>query len=223
MATTQPGPPQAKRKGGGLLADFTPWLVYWALVGNTSFRTAIVLAFIVSALVFARPISNGQRPKVLEIGSFVTFILLVIIAFTTNDHFLERWIQPITNCAIFLIALISVLIGRPFTMEYARESVDAEVAEKPDFLLVNQIITWVWVAAFFVMTVSAFIPPLVEGSATIRDAGDTLSVIGYWVVPIGALAFAALFSSWFPDYFRRNKATAARPQDAPPSLPVHEQ
>jgi hypothetical protein len=63
---------------------------------------------------------------------------------------------------------------------------------------------------------------LVEGSATIRDAGDTLSVIGYWVVPIGALAFAALFSSWFPDYFRRSKGISARPQDARPSPPVNE-
>jgi hypothetical protein len=211
MTTSQPGEVQAKRKGGGMLADFTPWLVYWALIGNTSFRTAVLLAFLVSAAVFARPVMNGQRPKVLEVGSFITFILLVVIAFTTNDHFLERWIQPITNCAIFLIALISVVIGRPFTMEYARESVSAEVAEKPDFLLVNRIITWVWVAAFLVMTVSAFIPPLVEGSATIRDGGDTLSVIGYWIVPIAALAFAALFSSWFPDWFRRNKVTAAQP------------
>jgi hypothetical protein len=123
-----------------------------------------IAAFLVSAAVFARPVANGQRPKVLEIGSLVTFILLVIMAYTTSDHFLEQWIQPMTSCAIFLIALVSVLIGRPFTMEYARESVSADVAEKPDFLLVNRIITWVWVAAFFVMTVSAFIPPLVEGS-----------------------------------------------------------
>lgn len=47
------------------------------------------------------------------------------------------------------------------------------------------------------------------------------SVIGYWIVPIAVLAFAALFSSWFPEWFRPNKSTAAQPQDAPPSLPVN--
>jgi len=213
-AAAADGSTHAKGHSNGMFMDFAPWLVYWCLIGNSSFRTALLLAFAVSAWVIGRSVLNGQRPKILEIGTFATFIVLVILAFTASDSFLQQWIQPITNGAIFLIALISVLIGRPFTLEYARESVTSEVAAKPGFMKVTRTIGWVWVLAFFVMTVSAFIPPLVEGSASIKDAGDTTSVIGYWIIPIGSLAAAILFTKWYPDFYARQKANEHAGQPA---------
>jgi len=46
------------------------------------------------------------------------------------------------DAGIFLISLMSIVIRFPFTLQYAREVVDAETAKLPDFLRANYIIAW---------------------------------------------------------------------------------
>ena len=50
--------------------------------------------------------------------------------------------------------------------------------------------TWMWVVAFGLMFVSAMIPPIVDGDATILDMDDTLSIVCYWVIPYTVLGIA---------------------------------
>src|SRR3954451_13379614 len=183
-----------------VFAGFAPWIVYWILIGSVSFRTAVLIAFLLSLIVTVQSLVRGGKPKLLEVGGTIAFAILVVITFASNDHFLERWIQPLTNASLFAIALVSVLIGKPFTMQYAVESVTPEEAAKPGFKYINTIITWVWVVAFGIMTVASIFPPAIEGDATIHEGGDTLSIVGYWVVPFTALGLAAIFSAKFPDW-----------------------
>ena len=49
------------------------------------------------------------------------------------------------------IALVSLAIRKPFTLQYAVEAVDTETAKLPDFLRANDVITSVWAAAFVLM------------------------------------------------------------------------
>ncbi len=184
-----------------VFAGFAPWIVYWILIGSVSFRTAVLIAFLLSLIVTVQSLVRGGRPKLLEVGGTIAFAILVVITFATNDHFLEQWIQPLTNASLFVIALASVLMGKPFTLQYAVESVTPEEAAKPGFTYINTIITWVWVVAFGIMTVASIFPPAIEGDATIHEGGDTLSIVGYWVIPFTALGLAAIFSAKFPDWF----------------------
>ena len=62
-----------------IFSGLAPWIVYWILVGNVAFRTAVLIAFGASIVVFAHTIANGQRPKVLEIGSMVVFAIVTVI------------------------------------------------------------------------------------------------------------------------------------------------
>jgi hypothetical protein len=191
-----------------IFSGLAPWIVYWILVGNVSFRTAVLIAFGASIVVFVHTIVNGERPKVLEIGSMVVFAIVTVITLTTDDHFLEQWIQPITNGGLFVIALASVLVHQPFTLQYAREGVPAEVAESPGFIAANYKITWVWIAAFGVMFVSSLIPPIFQGEATIHDGASTLSIVFYWVIPYGSLALAVLYTERFRARAHHAAATA---------------
>ena len=45
--------------------------------------------------------------------------MLTVLTFTLSQSFMERWMQPLSNAGIFLVALTSVLIGRPFVREFA--------------------------------------------------------------------------------------------------------
>jgi hypothetical protein len=184
-----------------MIVGFLPWVAYWAMVGSVSFRLSVSIAFALSIALTVGSWLRGERPKVLEAGSAIVFALIMVLAFATDDRFLERWIQPLTNAGLFAVVAGSLAIGRPFTIEYAREQVSPDVAALPGFTYVNKVITAVWAGAFAVMTVSSLVPPAIEGEATLREGGSTLSVLGYWVVPFTALGLAGLFSARFPDRF----------------------
>jgi hypothetical protein len=200
----------AVRAAGGFLSGFAPWIVYWILVGNVDFRLAVLIAFGVAAFGLIGAYSSGRLVTSMDIGSAIAFAVLTLITFLGDEKFLERWIQPLTSAALFAIALGSILLGRPFAREYARGEVPEEYWETPRFLNTTLLITWVWTAAFGVMTLSALIPPIVDGDNTFKDQSDALSVVCYWVIPILAFVGAILFTKWYPDYVERHEDDSAR-------------
>jgi hypothetical protein len=182
----------------GIFVGFVPWIVYWVLIGNTSFLTAVSVALVIFVIMLVIDKRKGRHPKVLEIGGLVFFAISFVIALFTNDSDVEKWLQPASTAAILVIAIIGVLIGRPFVRDYALETVSPEIAESDSFRRVTVQLTWVWIAAFAVMTVSSAIPPIADGAATIRDDADALSIICYWIIPFAALGLAAVISKTYP-------------------------
>ena len=182
-----------------MLVGFAPWIVYWVLVGNVPFTTAVLvaLAIAVAALVIGRV--KGAAGQTLEIGAVVTFLVLTALTFSLSESFMERWIQPLSNAGIFLVALTSVLIGQPFVREFAQVDRPPEVIKSQLFRRITTMLTWIWVAAFAGMTVSSAIPPILQGNATILDTKTPLSFVCYWVIPFTLLGLAALASRILPD------------------------
>ena len=181
----------------GILSGFVPWIVYWVLVGNVPFVTAVLvaLAIAVAALVIGR----AGPGRTLEIGAVGTFVGLTVLTLLLSGWFLERWIQPASIAAIFLVTLTSVLIGKPFIREFAESNRPAAVTQSESFHRITMRLTWIWIAAFAGMTMSSSIPPLVQGDATILDRKTPLSLVGYWVIPFSLLGLAALVSRTLTD------------------------
>ena len=160
----------------GIVLGFAPWIVYWVLVGNVPFHTAVLVALAIAVLSFAIGRTRGAPGSTLEIGAVATFLVLTVLTFTLSESFMERWIQPLSNAGIFLVALTGVLIGKPFVREFAEVDQPKEVVESELFRRITTLLTWIWVAAFAGMTVSSAIPPIVQGDATILDTKTPLSV-----------------------------------------------
>ncbi len=182
-----------------VLAGFAPWIVYWILIGNVPFSTAVLvaLAVAVAAAVIGR--LRDSPGRTLELGAVATFVVLTVLTLTLDESFTARWMQPLGNAGIFLVALTGVLIGRPFVREFAAAGRPTEVVDSELFTRITTLLTWVWVAAFAGMTVSSAIPPIVTGDATILDTRTPLSFVCYWVVPFALLAAAALASRILPE------------------------
>ncbi|MBB2990202.1 hypothetical protein FHR72_001670 [Mycolicibacterium iranicum] len=183
----------------GIIFGFAPWIVYWVLVGNVPFAAAVLIALAVSVAAVVAARLAGSPGRTLEIGAVATFLILAVLTFTVSTDFMERWLQPLSNAGIFLVALVSALIGRPFVREFAVVGQPKEVIESDTFQRITSVLTWVWIAAFAGMTVSSVIPPLVRGDATILDTRTPLSFVCYWVVPFSLLAVAALLTRILPD------------------------
>ncbi|MCV7152244.1 hypothetical protein [Mycolicibacterium pyrenivorans] len=183
----------------GILFGFAPWIVYWVLVGNVPFVAAVLVAFTVAIAAFVLARLSGSPGRTLEIGAVATFFILTVLTFTVSQGFMERWIQPLSTGGIFLVSLISALIGRPFVREFAEAGQPKEVVESEPFLRITSLLTWIWIAVFGGMTVSSAIPPIVQGDATLLDTRTPLSFVCYWVVPFALLGLAALLTRVLPD------------------------
>jgi hypothetical protein len=183
----------------GILLGFAPWIVYWVLVGNVPFTTAVLVALAVAVLSFVIGRLKGKPGRTLEIGAVATFLVLTILTFAMSQSFMERWMQPLSNAGIFLVALIGVLVGKPFVREFAEVDQPPEVVKSEVFGRITMTLTWIWVAAFAGMTLSSMIPPTVEGNATILDTKTPLSFVCYWVIPFSLLGLAALASRVLPE------------------------
>lgn len=182
-----------------MLLGFAPWIVFWVLVGNVPVAAAVVvaLAVAVTALVVG---TVGRSPqRTLEIGAVVTFSVLTVVTFTVDQPFLERWLQPLGTVGILLVALTSVLTGRPFVRTFAEVGQPPAVVNSAPFTRVTMLLTWIWVAVFAGMTVSSAIPPIVRGDATFLDTRDPLAYVCYWIVPFVLLALGAVASRILPD------------------------
>jgi hypothetical protein len=186
-----------------MLFGFAPWIVYWVLVGNVPFATAVLVAFAIAVAVFAIGRLTAKPGRTLEIGSVTTFVVLTVLTFTLSESFMAQWIQPLSNAGIFLVALVGVLIGKPFVREFAAAEQPPDVVKTELFIRITTLLTWIWVATFAGMTVSSAIPPIVQGlggsQATILDTKTPLSFVCYWVIPFSLLGLAALASRLLPD------------------------
>ena len=209
----------------GIVIGFIPWIVYWILVGNVPFTTAVTIAFAITLLITVMMRVRKQPIGSLDIGNLVVFAVLALAAYLIPDDVLERWLQPLSSLGLFLIALVGLLIGRPFVRDYATASVDAATAKTQGFKTITAAMTWMWVGAFGLMFAFAMIPPVVDGNATILDMDDTLSILCYWVLPYTILGIAGTISAVFPPWFDKRTAevdrrtAAAPPVKAQPVLP----
>jgi len=194
----------------GILFGFSPWIVYWVLVGNVPFTTAVLVALATALAALAIGRIRGAAGRTLEVGAVGTFLVLTILTLTLSESFMQRWIQPLSNAGIFLVALCSVLIGKPFVREFAEADKPPEVVNSELFARITTLLTWIWVAVFAGMTVSSLIPPILQGKATILDTKTPLSFICYWVIPFTLLALGALASRVLPDRMTAGLKDVAR-------------
>jgi hypothetical protein len=203
----------------GFLAGFAPWIVFWVLAGRhgneqDTLLVACLVALGVSLLSVLGRVRSGTPISSLDVGSIIFFAGFGIVSQLANDDWLIAHNQFVSNTALLAIVLVGSLTRRPFTLAYAKATTPESVWDDPNFLRVNETISWVWVATFAVMAVSSGILLLV-------DETSTSELILNWVIPFGALAICI---AWMNHYITSQGAqgraaaeSGAEPAPAPPA------
>src|SRR6202011_3968756 len=96
------------------------------------------------------------------------------------------------DAGVLAISLASLVLRQPFTLQYAREVVDAETAKLPGFLRANYVITWAWTAAFLLMLLANVLMIYAPG----------LPLWSGLAIAFAARNTAAYFTKWYPQYRR---------------------
>lgn len=119
-------------------------------------------AAISAALVLRDIITPNRSPKLLEIGTVVLFGALAIYAVLGGRTGTVFHVRLIVDSGLLLIVLISLAVGQPYTLQYARESVSRNLWSSPSFLKTHDVITSVWALAFFALILAdvllAYVP-----------------------------------------------------------------
>ncbi|UFN51001.1 hypothetical protein LPC08_10495 [Roseomonas sp. OT10] len=146
-----------------LLVSFAPFILFAVLLHLGQPSLALwggAAAALV--LILRERLVLGRSVKILEAGTALLFTALALWTAATGQAWTIPQARLVVDTGLLLIALASLAIGQPFTLQYARESTPPEIWAQPEFLAANRQITWVWAGAFAVLVladaVMAFLP-----------------------------------------------------------------
>lgn len=172
---------------------FAPWIIFSVIEGPGRFAAAAGAAFGAALLILLAGVAIGFRAKLLDLAAIVFFAALLVLGMVVGNDahaWLERWCGEISNVMIVLVALGSVVVRRPFTLQYAREMTEREYWDSPLFLHINYVLTWVWIGSFFVTAAVGW-----YGDGPLHEPDNIWT---NWIVSIAFLIFAIRFTEWYP-------------------------
>ena len=152
----------------------------------------------------ARDWRQDGTPKVLDLGALVLFGALAVFAASGLDHLSIPVVRLVVDVGLVVIAAISLLIGRPFTLGYTPGQTPADPRARAIYLRTHAIITAVWMAAFAVLAVADALMQWVPAIPLWADIG--VMVVAFWS--------AIRFTGTYPE--------RVRARFAPPSQPEHQ-
>lgn len=174
-----------------LALAFLPWIAYWLFAG-TQRSEGILIALGISCALLAQQVWT-RFYRLLDIATFVYFAIATLATFVFGATLFVVHAGPVSFGTLLAIALISLVLRRPFTAYAARHMYPRKYWSNPAFVMLHSIITAVWVGVFFLC--SAIII-LVQVSLTSP-------------VPIGLLVtgflFTVIFQSKGPAFLVRQR------------------
>jgi hypothetical protein len=173
----------------GILLAFAPFLAF-ALIDRLSGPTeGLIAGAVVSAALLLRDLIQGRTAKVLEIGTAILFGGLALYALLGRPSWSVVGVRVVVDAGLLLIVLASLVMRRPFTLQYARERVAPELWGEPEFVRTNYVITTVWALAFAVMVVAELVLLYVP------DVPPRAGIVAIVLALVGAVKF----TGWYPE------------------------
>lgn len=172
-----------------LLLAFSPFIVFVVIERLAGIPAGLAAAALVSAGLLIRDLlAPGRSPKILEIGTVCLFGGLTLLQLATGTQWSIAAVRLRVDAGLLLIVLLSMVLRRPFSLQYARERVARAHWDSPAFMRVNYVISAAWAVAFGVLVLAdiamVYMPAL-------PHAGSVAATVL-------ALAAAAWFTGWYP-------------------------
>ena len=177
----------------GILLAFAPFIVFAVLDRIVGPVVGLIAGALTSLILLARDwLTAGRSLKILDIGTACLFVGLVLYSFLAKPTWSVIGVRLCVDSGLLLIVLVSMAVGRPFTVQYAREQVKPELWNTPEFRRTNYVITGVWALAFALMVTAELI--LLYAPGLPPRAGIIVIVV--------ALVGAVKFTGWYPEHVR---------------------
>lgn len=177
-----------------------PYGAFSFLMLVTSATVSVFAASAICLATVAIDLARGRSVKTLAAGSAVVFAAIGLYLALLDPQFGTLGVKLSVDIGIFVVSLGSMLVRRPFTLQYALEAVPAETAAIPGFLSANYVITGAWTAATLLMAAANLVLLYVPG----------LPLWSSLAVAFAARNSAIYFTKWYPEYCQMKYGAPAR-------------
>ncbi|MEU5841962.1 hypothetical protein [Rhodococcus sp. NPDC047139] len=196
------------------LSGIVPWIVMSVLSSPGRFEEAVCFALGLVLLTMWVGSRRGIKIYALDVFGASFFAVFAVVGLVASEgviDWMEIWAGEITNLALAVFVVTTLIARRPFTLPYAKEEVPQEYWTSPLFLKINYVISAVWAGAFIFSAIVGGI-----GDAVMDDPGNFWTG---WALQLAAIFFAIAFTEFYPDYAGAKDAAArGAPEPAPPLL-----
>ena len=179
------------RKVPGMLyifVSFVPWIFYWTLC-SMDYKSGVAISLAISLILLVPQIRNRDFNP-LDVASPLYFSIATAATFIFGlDIFVEKS-GFLGYSALFLMALLSLIVKRPFSFQVAKRDYPEVYWREKSFLMINNVITSVWMIIFAINAVMFLIlskPLKAALSSTLIAFGMAFSI----VFPLEAPAYFA--------------------------------
>ena len=172
-----------------------PYGAFAMLMLVTSATLSLLAASAVCLATIAVDHVRGRSLKILPASSAILFAGIAAWLTMIDPSLSDKAVRLAVDVGIFAVSLGSMLVGRPFTMQYALESVPAEIAAMPGFSRANYVITAAWTVATLLM--------LLANAAILYVPG-----LPIWLglaVAFAARNSAVFFTKWYSAHRRAQR------------------
>ena len=170
----------------------------------TSAEISLFASAAICLAVIGFDLYRGRSIKLLGAGCVVVFTGLGAYITLVDPNLSHSAVKLTIDVGVLAISLASLIIRKPFILQYALEEVDAETAKLAGFKKAVYLITWAWNAAFVLMIIGNVLTIYVPG----------LPLWSGLVIAFAARNSAAFFTAWYPQY--RKAKYGAPPANALP-------
>jgi uncharacterized membrane protein len=132
-----------------LLLAFAPWIVFGLIAGQSFFslEIAIIVCIAITLLLGYKQMKKGYY---LTWVTFIFFILSFITAVLMKNMWVASHLSVLSFMTLAAVTWGSLLIGEPFTLQYAKEDVERSLWDNKSFIHTNQVITAFWGVIFLI-------------------------------------------------------------------------
>ena len=142
-----------------LLLTFLPWIVFKAILLIPGFDELLMLklGITAAALICAYQSYTGVNKGIIAWGTMSFFgVSLVMVVGLSNVWYMFH-LGVFSNGTLALLTWISILLGKPFTLSYAKQYADPKVWDSPRFIHKNYMIAAAWGMSFTIALVDSLI------------------------------------------------------------------
>jgi hypothetical protein len=183
-----------------ILLGFLPWIVFWAVSGPSIFRlnAAIIAALVLTVIMGYKQLVKGF---ILTWGSLLFFGFNLVMVVIFGNLWVIEHLEILTNGTLAVIACLSIILGKPFVLQYARETVPPDRQASPVFYRICWTLSLIWMVIFLIAT----------GMSGAKTYGWWEDGMAYQAVSVGLIGLGLWLNHWYPQYARRGTKIGVDP------------
>jgi hypothetical protein len=176
-----------------ILLGFLPWIVFGVISGPSLWR---LNAAIIAALALVPVLGYKQlaRGFILTWGSLLFFAVLLVMVVLFKNLWVINNLDILAKGTLAAITWLSIFLGKPFVLQYARETVPPERQASPIFYRTCRNLAVIWGVVFLIAT----------GMSLAKTYGWWANGLGYQAVSLGLIGLGLGLNHWYPQYVRRS-------------------